>query len=142
MIHKAGWILFLGAALAFAVFKMFGWAYDPIKFYNRSGQITKSMRIWTDTIAVTSSTPAINISSAGFSNIVSVQPQIIQTSVSLTNFTWCNVTTYSTSSVSLFLAQENSSTVNILGSLVLLGTPLQAPSSFSNMFVALQVIGY
>jgi len=118
-------------------------AYDPpIRYYNRNGLISKQMKIWMDTVSVASSTPSVNISSAGFSTIVSVQAQIIQSSPTLSNFTWCNATSYSTSSVTLFLAQENSSTVNILGSLVLLGTPLQAPSSFSNMFVSLEVIGY
>ena len=117
-------------------------AYDPIKYYNRSGQILKPIRIWNDTIAITSATPAINISSAGFTTIVSVQPQILQTSVSISNFTWCNLTSYTDTTVNLFLTQQNNNTVNILGSLVLLGTPLQAPTTFTNMSVALQVTGY
>lgn len=117
-------------------------AYDPVKFYNRNGQIIKAMKVWTDTISVTNANPSINISSAGFSTIISVQPQIVQSAATVTTFTWCNVTSYTTTTINLFLAQENSSTINILGSLVLLGTPLQQPSSFTNTSVAVQVIGY
>ena len=136
------YIAFLAIMGIGGYFYFLGNAYDPTRFYNRSGEILKPKKIWIDTFAIASATPTLSISSAGFSTIISVQSQIIQSSPTLSNFTWCNATSYSTSSVTLFLAQENSSTVNILGSLVLLGTPLQAPSSFSNMFVSLEVIGY
>ena len=134
-----GWVLFGIAGFMIYIFK----AYDPpVKIYNRAGIISKPIKIWADTVSISSATPSISISSAGFSAILDVQPQIIQSSPTLASFMWCNVTTYSTSSVTLFLAQENSSTVNILGSLVLLGTPLQAPSTFTNVFVSLRITGY
>lgn len=118
-------------------------SYEPsTKFYNRAGLINKTIKIWNDTIAVTSATPSVNISSAGFSTIVSVQPQIIQASPTLATFSWCNVTSFTTSAVTFFLAQQNNSSVVILGINVLSGTPLAAPTSFSGMFLAVQVIGY
>ncbi len=133
----------IGAVVAICVSLIAFLAYDPpTLYYNRGGIIKKQMKVWADTIAVSSANPSINISSAGFSNIISVQPQIIQSSATLSNFAWCNVTTYSTSSVTLFLSQQNNNTINILGSLVLLGTPLQQPTTFTNMSVAIQVIGY
>lgn len=128
----------IGIVLVIAAFI----AYDPVKYYNRSGQLFKPMKIWTDTIAITSATPSVNISSAGFSTIISIQPQMIQGSPTLANFSWCNVTSYSTSSISLFLVQQNNNTVNVLGSLVLLGTPLQAPTAFTGLYMAITVIGY
>lgn len=145
MIHKFGWIALLGVVILGGIWKLLNpYAYDPpVLFYNRAGQIlNKKMKVWSDTLLVTSANPSINISSAGFSTIINAQAQIVQTSATVNNFTWCNVSSYTTSSVSLFLTQENSSTVNILGSVVLLGTPLQQPSSPSNTYVALQIFGY
>jgi hypothetical protein len=119
-------------------------AYNPYPiFYNSSGQIVgKQMAVWVDSIPITSANPTINISSAGFSKVLSVQVQILQPSASVTTFTWCNVTSQSTTAINLFLTQENSSTVNILGSIVLLGTPLQQPTTFSNVNAVVEVIGY
>ena|ERR1700743_432591 len=136
-------LIFTSIASIISILLWIKFAYDPpVKLYNRSGQVSKQIKIWNDTIAVTSANPSISISSAGFSIILNVQAQIVQTSVTVNSFTWCNVTSYTTSSVNLFLTQENSSTVNVLGSIVLLGTPLQQPTSFASTSIALQVIGY
>jgi len=136
-------LIYISGVIIISVFLWFIRSYDPVPtYYNRAGQIKKNMRIWTDTVAVTSAAPVVNISSAGFSTIVSVQPQIIQTAGTISNFTWCNLASYTNTSVTLFLTQANNNTVNILGSIVLLGTPLQQPSTFSNMSVVLEVIGY
>src|ERR1700753_2114225 len=114
---------FLGAAVIGAIFYIF--SYDPPTLYfNRSGQVKKQMRVWNDTIAISSSTPSISIASAGFTQILSVQPQVIQNSGSLNTFAWANVQSFSTSSVTLTLASQNLNTVTILGISVLSGAPL------------------
>lgn len=139
MLHKFGWII---AIFLFTLGWMFH-AYDPpVQVYNRAGKVNKQIKIWNDTVAVTTANPSISIASAGFSVILNAQAQIVQTAATVSSFTWCNVTSYTTSSVNLFLTQENSSTVNILGSIVLLGTPLQQPSAPTSTSVALQVLGY
>lgn len=131
-------------ALLMPVFIKIGWlSYDPpVLFYNRSGLIKRQMRIWNDTLSATSATPVIDISAAGFSQIVDIQPQIIQNSASLANFAWCNVKTYTNTSVSLNLAQQNNNTVTILSISVLSGSPIAAPTGFSGTFISLRVTGY
>lgn len=140
MLHKFGWLI----AFIIGGWMWFTHAYDPpVIWYNRAGRISnKQIKIWNDTISVSSANPTVSIAAAGFTSVINVQAQIIQSTPTVSNFTWCNVTSYSTSSVALFLTQENSSTVNILGNIVLLGTPLQQPSSPSNTFVALTVVGF
>ena len=143
MLHKIGWVLFIGVVLGAGIAKWLGVAYDPpTLFYNKNGQVSKQMKIWNDTIAVSSATPSISISSAGFSQILSVQPQVIQNSATLSGFAWANVQNFSTSSVTLTLASQNLNTVTILGISVLSGSPLAPPTGFSGTFVALTVIGY
>jgi|ERR1700749_954443 len=118
-------------------------AYDPPTLYfNKSGQIKKQIRIWNDTLAVSTATPTIDISSAGFTQIVDIQPQVIQNSASLTNFAWCNVKTYTNTSVSLNLAQQNNNTVTILSISVLSGSPIAAPTGFTGTFISLRVTGF
>lgn len=136
-------LFFVGVVIAAMLIKI-GWmSYDaPVLFYNKSGQIKKQMRIWDDTLSATSATPVIDISAAGFSQIVDVQPQIIQNSASLTNLAWCNVKTYTNTSVSINIVQQNNSTVTILGISVLSGSPITAPTGFSGTFISLRVTGY
>lgn len=145
MLHKLGWIPILIVVCLLGIWRYFNPpAYDPsVLFYNRAGLLTnKKMKIWNDTVFVSSANPTISISSAGFATILNAQAQVVQTSVSVSNFTWCNITSYTTSNVTLFLTQQNNSTINILGSVVLLGTPLQQPTTPTNTAIALQVFGY
>lgn len=133
----------IGLVIATALLKIGWFSYDPPNLYfNRTGWIKKQMRIWNDTIAVSTASPSIDVSAAGFTQIIDIQPQVIQNSASLTNFAWCNVKTYTTSSITLNIAQQNNNTVTILGISVLSGSPIAAPSSFTGMFVSLRVTGY
>jgi len=138
MLHKFGWVLFLGAvAFGFIVH-----SFDQqTLYYNKSGQIKKQIRVWNDTVSVSAASPTIDISSAGFSNIIDIQPQIIQNASTLTNFAWCNVKSYTTTSVTLNLAQQNNNTITILGISVLSGSPIAPPTGFSGTFVSLRVTG-
>lgn len=114
-----------------------------VKIYNRSGIINHEIRLWIDTITVTSASGfSIDISSAGFSGITTVSAEAIRNTGALTSVPSCHVKTIGTSTLFLNLTEENSTTINLLGSLVLLGAPLQFVSNTSGLQVAIVVIGY
>lgn len=114
-----------------------------VKIYNRSGIISHEIRLWIDTITVTSSNGfSVDISSASFTGIISASVEAIKNTSTLSNVPSCQVKTISNTALVLNLTEENSSTVNILGNIVLLGTPLQFVSNTSGLQVAVAVLGY
>lgn len=133
----------IGLVIAAALLKIGWFSYDPpTLYYNRAGLVKKQIRVWNDTISITSASPVIDISSAGFTQILDIQGQVMQNSAVLTNFAWGNVKTYSNTSVTINLAQQNNNTVTILGISVLSGSPISPPTSFSGTFISLKVTGY
>lgn len=114
-----------------------------VKIYNRNGIISREIRLWLDTITVSSSNAfSVDISSAGFSGVMAVYASAIKNTSSVSSVPFCQVKTIGTSSIVVNLIEQNSSTVNILGSLVLLGVPLQFVSNTSGLQIAVAVLGY
>jgi len=114
-----------------------------LKMYNRNGIINHEIRLWIDTITVTSGNSfSVDISSAGFTGITGVSAGAMKNTSTLSSIPMCQIKSISTTAVVFNMVEENSTTINILGSLVLLGTPLQFVSSTNGLQVAVAVLGY
>lgn len=108
-------------------------------WYNGSGRVYQRMKIFCDEITPSSASGNINISSAGFSTILSVHVTAYKSGV--TYGIDANATTTLTS-VSYTLTQPNTTLVSILGNGVLLGNAYENATTFANIRVRVVVIGY
>lgn len=107
--------------------------------YNSSGVINQTPKIWFGSVAPDDATDyAIDISSAGFNQILSYTLTIKQSDVT----TWAQVEDITTTTLTIDLYQVNSNLVNILGNLVLLGTPTIPANNFTGLTLNVQVTGY
>ena len=117
-------------------------AYDPIRFYNRNGQVLKAMRVFTDTITPsTANGYSLDISAAGFNTILSVNAIAVRNTATSTSVANVGVKTMSTTAVVFNSTEGNGSLINILGSNVLLG-PSTAFAATSGLQLSVTIIGY
>lgn len=95
---------------------------NPIIYYSTSGTVTPVTKVWRSIVTPTTSNGyTIDISSAGFSTITNIQ---IVASKNSSNAYQCpnsSIKSYTNSQLVVNIIEGNASTVNILGSLVLLG---------------------
>lgn len=115
-------------------------SYDPVKFYNHSGPLVVG-KIFMDTVtATTGNALSVDISSAGFSTVYGAVGIPIKNTTSFTTMPMCHVKTLSNTAAVFNIVEQNSNTVNILGSLVLLGTPFEYANT-TGLQMAVFVIG-
>lgn len=112
-------------------------AYKSIvKVYNKSGLVgSYPMKIWDDTVTVTSSNgQSIDISSAGFTKVTSVQAQAFNNTNTVANIPVSSGKTWSTTSIAISTVQENTG-LSILAGLLFAG-------NLSGVIIHVFVIGY
>lgn len=115
---------------------------DSVSYYNKSGRIYQRMKEWTDTITPTiASGQTVDISSAGFTKILSIQACSIRNTTTVTSVPNVAIKSYSTTSVSLNIIEGNGSVITLLGSGVLLGASNQFANT-SGLTVFIKVDGY
>lgn len=116
-------------------------AYDPIKYYNRSGLVTPIGKIFQDTFTVTSSSGfTVDLSAAGFTSVKHWSVIPMKNSGSATAVPNASVKTISTTSLVINFTEGNGSLINILGSNVLLG-PSTSFASTTGLLVSVRVDG-
>lgn len=108
--------------------------------YNRSGAISPQLRVFTDTITPTTGNGfSINISTAGFTRVTSVQVQAESNTTSAASVPLVAIRSYSTSAVVVNIVQSNSTLISLLGINVL---GLQFLQSVSGVRLHVTVFGY
>lgn len=112
------------------------------KIYKSSGQVTQALKIWSDIVTPsTSNGYSIDISSAGFTTVLSANVVAIRNTSSAATSPNVSIKTMSTTSITVNVVEDNSATVSILGIGVLSGLP----SVFANvtgLTLSVMVIGY
>lgn len=117
-------------------------SYEPLAFYNRSGRINKTIKIFTDTITPsTGNGYSLNISAAGFSSIISVNAIGQRNTATATSSPNIGVKSMTTSAIIFNMTEGNDNLINILGSNVLLG-PATTFSNASGLLLHVTVVGY
>ena len=115
-------------------------SYEPTTmFFNKSGKITKQIRIFSDTFAISSATQTFDISAAGFTTVACVQIQPESNTGSASSVPLGSIKTWTNTSVTCNFVQSNSQTISILGVNVL---GLQFLQSFTGLRVHLIAAGY
>lgn len=113
-----------------------------MRTYNSAGLVNQPMKMWCDTVTPsTSNGYSINISSAGFTRILSAHVIGIRSGATASTGPNSFINSMSTTALVVSSIEDNPSTVNILGNLILLG----APSVFSNVTglkYSVTVVGY
>lgn len=100
-------------------------AISPLVFYNASGLITPPTKAWASN-SVTPSTGdgySIDISSAGFSSITSINVEVIKSTSVANAAPILSIKSASTTTIVVNIVEGNSATVSILGINVLSGSP-------------------
>lgn len=112
------------------------------KFYNASGRIYQKLKVWIDTLSVSSSSgQSVDISSAGFSNVLCVQAIGLRNTGTVSSSPQISIKTYSTSAITLNITETNTATTTILGISVLSGLPTVFAST-SGLKALVFAIGY
>lgn len=108
----------------------------PLKIYGSSGLLAITPKMWTGVITPTTANgQTIDISSAGFSAVIDVQATAANNTATLTSVPFISVKSYTTTTVTLNIAQSNSGLVGILSGLVF-------ATSLTGVTVQVLVIGY
>lgn len=85
-------------------------------YYNSSGSVTKTMKVWHGIVTPTSSNGySIDISSAGFTTITSIQVQAEYNTNNASAVPLVSIRSYSTTAVVVNIIQSNSTVVSIIG---------------------------
>lgn len=109
--------------------------YNPmIKFYNLSTQIQTPRKMMIDRIAITSASQTIDISAAGFTSISNVALIGENNTATLGNMPVIIIKSFTTTSVTFNTIVGNTS-------VVLLGSAILSPTTFTGMFVDIVVLG-
>lgn len=120
-------------------------AYTPIKFYDNTGEITNTyiqdLKVWLGTVQPTSSTFGIDISSAGFSQIKSVNIETVRNTADPNNIPDVSIKTMTNNMLTVNIKQANTTLVTILGSGVTLGSPMIFPGNVSDIQLIVRVTG-
>lgn len=112
------------------------------KVYNSSGRINQNLKVWSANVTPsTSNGYSIDISSAGFTTILSANVVAVRNTTSASTSPNVSIKTKSTTSLVVNVVEDNPATITILGINVLSG----APSIFANttgLSLDVTVIGY
>lgn len=113
---------------------------NPVKDYKASGEVSNTViKVWNDIVVPnTGNGYNVDISSAGFTTILSVQAQVVKSTSSATVVPVVSVQSYTTTQVSLNIVQGNTTLVSILGTTV---NGLLFATNFSGMEIHLVVVG-
>src|SRR6185503_3816813 len=96
--------------------------YHPIRMYGRGGIHNINPKIWCDTITITNSNGfSIDISSAGFTNIMTAEVIVLRNTATATSVPKVSIKSITTTALVINVIEGNPNTVNLLGSLVSLG---------------------
>jgi len=103
---------------------------DSVTFYNASGKINQKIKVWTGNVAPsTANGYSIDISSAGFSTIISANVIAVRNTSAAASSPNVSVKSKSTTALVVNIVEDNTATVSILGIGVLSGLP----SVFANI---------
>lgn len=112
---------------------------NRILLYGASGRISNRMRVWGGIITPSTATnQTIDISSAGFSTLLSVSVDLEYNG----GLVWNTIVYRSTTQITCNLYRPNTSLVTILGLNVLQGVPFLTANDLSNMRLHVTAIGY
>lgn len=115
---------------------------DSVKYYNASGPINQKMKVWVGRVAITSAQgQTIDISSAGFNNIVSIQALAERNTTTATSVPNPAVKSYSNTSVSFNIIEGSTSLVTLL-TIPVLGGPPYVFANTTGLFLHVIVTGY
>lgn len=126
--------------LVFAV--LFSFAYDRIRFFNKSGEITRGMRIYTDTVVCTSATQTVSYASAGFSKIASVSIMAERNTSNAYDVPQASIKSWTNSAAVVNITQGSNTLVSVLGLNVLQGPSTTFVTTPSSVTLHLQIVGY
>lgn len=117
-------------------------AYDPVKFYNKSGQVFKPFKVFIDTFNVNNANGgAYDISAAGFTAITAMAATALRSTSTATSCPNVAIKAIATNSITLNLTEGSNTLINILGSNVLLG-PSSGFASTSGLSIQVVILGY
>jgi len=115
---------------------------DSVVYYNSSGKINQRVKVWVGTVTPsTSSGYTIDISSAGFTTIISASVVAIRNTNTAYTSPNVSIKSKSTSALVVNIVEDNPATITILGINVLSGYP----SVFANvtgLTLDVMVVGY
>lgn len=112
-------------------------------FFDKNGQCTNGIiKIYADTsMPSTGNGFSIDISSAGFSSVKSVDVTAQNNTASVASMPIVIIKSYSTTAIVVNILSQNNSTTTILGITVLSGSPLQTIASTSGVVLHVRVVG-
>lgn len=107
-----------------------------IKFYNRGGLVSHQMKIWADTVTPsTANGYSVNISSAGFTTILSIQATVFQNSSTAATIPLISGKTFTNSAAVINIQTSNTGVIGLLVGLIF-------ATNLAGMTVHLVVVGY
>lgn len=111
-------------------------------FYNKVGQMQYTqVKIWADTVTPTSNQYTIDISSAGFTQIISATVSAQNNTSTVGSMPEVDIKSVSTTQVVVNIMTSNTSLVSVLGFSVLSGSGLIAAPSVSGFILNVKVFG-
>lgn len=121
-------------------------AYTPIKFFDSTGEITSSyvqdLKVWLGTVQPTSSTYGIDISSAGFTQIKSVNIEPVKNTTDANMAPDISIKTLTNTMLTVNIRQPNTAVVSLLGVNVISGLPMIFPANVSDIQLIVRVTGH
>lgn len=124
-----------------------GWrhnAYNPIQFYSSAGVLDPNgMKVWCDSLTPsTAAGQSINISSAGFTSITTVQVIALQNTATADTSPQVSIKGISNTAITVNITQANTNLVSVLGlGLFLQGNGLVFSTNLSNIKLYVMVLG-
>lgn len=113
---------------------------NRVKYYTTGGALTSTMKTWVGIITPSSSSGySVDISSAGFSTILSIQVQALNNTNTVTSMPMVTVQSYTTSAVVISIITSNNATIASLLSPII---GLVTASSLSGTTLHVRVDGY
>lgn len=131
-------VVLIGIGLAFRGEKETPRSYTPVRIFDRNGEGTiMGGKIWRDTItATTGNGQTIDISSAGFTNIGSVNVMALRNSAVAVETPNVSLKSVTTTTLTVNITQGNADVVSILGFSVLQGPSTQfVPNNSVKLYV-------
>lgn len=117
---------------------------DSFQVYNKSGRIYKKLKLWVDTISVTSADSfSVSISSAGFTNVLSASATAIKNTPNGSPASIANVAIdyYTNNNLYFNFSQGSNNLVTVLG-ISVLGGASTISAVTSGLKIGIMVIGY
>ena len=113
-----------------------------IRFYDKNSLITQRIKVWNDTVNLTTGTGSgqvVSISSAGFTKILNIQAQIENNTAVATSIPLLAIKSYTNSAVTFNIIVSNNNTI---GSLLSPIVGLLFATNLAGYRIHLQIIGY